>query len=177
MASTSTNKQPLLIDRPLHQTVTLGNVAALTTSTDLNTPTGAGMQLLVDGGADGVLLDSVSILALQASITASMVLLFLSSSSTSAGITPQNSSFIAGAVIASATKGQRTNISLPALSVPVPSLASPAATAAEYPSETDKKNTGLFVPGGRYLYAGVDVILTAPSSTARVVVAAQGGYY
>ena len=79
--------------------------------------------------------------------------------------------------ITSLAKGDRTNISLPPITVPVPNLASPAATMATYPSELDKKNTGLYVPSGALLYVGVDAALTAPSANTRVHVLAQGGFF
>ena len=96
---------------------------------------------------------------------------------TATSITTANSAYVAGATIGSTAKGQRTNIPLPPLSVPVPNLASPAATAAAYPSETDKKNTGLYVPSGALIYVGVDQAIAAPSANTRVHIFAQGGFF
>jgi hypothetical protein len=59
----------------------------------------------------------------------------------------------------------------------VPQLAGPAATLATYPSETDKKNTGLYIPCGKYLYVGTDVALFSPVASSRVNVIAQGGFF
>ena len=178
MATSSSNKMPLLVDRPLHSFATVGGAAALTTATNFNTPSGGGCVLLVDClGNDGAVVDSISIVANEASTTASKVLVFLSVAGSAASITSANTVCVASATIGSTAAGDRTNISLPALSVPVPNLASPAATVAAYPSETDKKNTGLYVPSGATVYVGVSAALTAPSAATRVHIFAQGGFF
>lgn len=178
MSSSSTNKQPLLIDRPLHAFATLGSTAALSSSTNYNSVVAAGCQTLVDCSSnDGGLIDSISIIATESGTTASVVLIFLSSASSSTAIAASNTVVVASAAIGSSSAGQRTNITLPPLSVPVPNLASPAATMTAYPTETDKKNTGLLVPAGMVLYAGLNAVLSAPSAATRVHVLAQGGLY
>ena len=178
MATSSSNKMPLLVDRPLHSFATIGGTAALTTATNFNTPSTAGCVLIVDCSSnDGAVVDSLSILALEASTTARAVLAFLSTAPTAATITSANTAYVAGATIASVAKGDRTNIPLPALSVPVPNLASPAATMATYPTELDKKNTGLYIPSGALLYVGVDQAIAAPSANTRVHIFAQGGFF
>jgi hypothetical protein len=179
LATSSSNKQPLLVDRPLHSFATIGGTAALTSATDFNTPSGSGCVLLVDCSAnDGAVIDSLSILINQASTTTSTVLAFLSTATSPAGISQTNTACVASAAIpGGSAAGQRVNISLPPLTIPVPNLASPAATIATYPSETDKKNTGLYVPSTALLYVGVSAALTAPSATTRVHVFAQGGFF
>ena len=169
---------PLLVDRPMHSFATVGGTAALTTATDLNTPSAAGCVLIVDcSGNDGAVIDSLSILALEANTTARAVLAFLSTATTAASVTTANTAYVAGATIGSSAKGDRTNVPLPALSVPVPNLASPAATVNAYPNELDKKNTGLYIPSGALLYVGVDQAIAAPSANTRVHVFAQGGFF
>lgn len=179
MATTSTSKMPMLVDRPLHSFATIGGTAALTSATNFNTPSGAGCTLLVDCSSnDGAVVDSLSILITEAATTTSTVLVFLSTATTTAGISATNTACVASAAIPGGnTAGQRVNISLPPLSVPVPNLGSPAATMATYPTETDKKNTGLYVPSTALLYVGVTAPLTAPSAATRVHVFAQGGFY
>lgn len=173
MATSSSNKMPLLIDRPLHSFATVGGASALTTSSNFNTPTGGGCVLLVDCiSNDGAVVDSISIVANQASTTASKVLVFLSVASTSASITSANTVCVASESISSSAAGERTNIALPPLCIPVPNLG--GTTSA---SETQKKNTGLYVPSGATLYVGVNTALTAPSSATRVHVFAQGGFF
>lgn len=169
---------PLLVDRPLHVFATLGDAAALTSATNFNSVSGAGCRLLVDCSSnDGAVVDSLSIVATEASTTAATVLVFLSVATSTAAITAINTACVASAAITSSSAGQRTNITLPPLSVPVPSLASPAATVAAYPSEVDKKNTGLYVPSGALIYVGVSAALTTPSASTRVHVFAQGGFF
>jgi hypothetical protein len=178
MATSSSNKMPLLVDRPMHSFATIGGAAALTTATNFNTPAAAGCVVLVDCSSnDGAVIDSLSIVALEANTTARNVVVFLSTATTATSVTAANSAYVGGAAIASSAVGTRTNIPLPPLSVPVPNLASPAATMAAYPSETDKKNTGLYVPSGALIYVGVDQAIAAPSANTRVHVFAQGGFF
>ena len=178
MATSSSNKMPLLVDRPMHSFATIGGVAALTTATNFNTPAAAGCVVLVDCSSnDGAVIDSLSIVALEANTTARNVVVFLSTATTATSVTAANSAYVGGAAIASSAVGTRTNVPLPPLSVPVPNLASPAATMAAYPSETDKKNTGLYVPSGALIYVGVDQAIAAPSANTRVHVFAQGGFF
>jgi hypothetical protein len=179
LATSSSNKQPLLVDRPLHSFATIGGTAALTTATDFNTPSGAGCALLVDCSSnDGAVIDSMSIVINRASTTTSTILVFLSTAPTTASISALNTACVASAAIpGGSTAGQRVNISLPPLCIPVPNLGSPAATTTSYPSETDKKNTGLYVPSTALIYVGLTAALTSPSAATRVHVFAQGGFF
>ena len=173
MATSSSNKMPLLVDRPLHSFATLGGAAALTTATNFNTPSGGGCVLLVDCLTnDGAVIDSISVIANEASTTASTVLVFLSIAASAASITSANSVCVASAAISSTAAGDRTNMPLPPLSIPVPNLG-----AMTSPSETDKESTGLYVPSGAVIYVGVSAALTAPSSSTRVHCFAQGGFF
>lgn len=178
MATSSSNKMPLLVDRPLHSFATLGGAAGLTTATNYNTPNGGGCVLLVDClSNDGAVVDSISVVATEASTSAVNVLVFLSVAASAAAITAADTVCVASAQVASSNAGQRTNISLPPLSVPVPNLAGPAATTTTFASETDKKNTGLYVPSGGLLYVGLSAAITTPSTATRVHVFAQGGFF
>lgn len=173
MSSTSTNKQPLLIDRPLHEWTSLGATAALTDSTNFASVIGGGCVPLVDCiGSDGAVIDSLSIVATQASTSAVSVLFFLSAAPTPFGITADNTAVVASAVVDSLAAGSRTNVSLPPLCIPVPSLGGETS-----PSETSKKNTGLYVPGGTLIYVGLSAAIVAPSPATKVNVFAQGGYF
>ena len=173
MATSSSNKMPLLVDRPLHSFATVGGAAALTTATNFNTPSGGGCVLLVDClSNDGAVVDSISIVANEASTTASKVLVFLSIAGSAASITSANTVCVASATIGSSAAGDRTNITLPPLCIPVPNLGADSSV-----SETDKKNTGLYVPSGATLFVGVHAALTAPSAATRVHVFAQGGFF
>jgi len=176
LATTSSNKMPLLVDRPLHSFASLGATAGLTTASDFNTPN-TSLTLLVDCTAnDGAIIDSISLISNQASMTSAKVIAFLSVAPTAASVTATNTLAVAFATLGSSL-GDRVNMSLPALCVPVPNLASPAATASAYPSETDKKNTGIYVPSGATLFVGTSVAITAPAASSRVNVFAQGGFF
>lgn len=178
MATTSSNKMPLLVDRPLHSFAVLGGAAGLTTAANFNTVNGGGCSLLVDcSGNDGAVVDSVSVIATEASTTAASLLVFLSVATSAGGISSTNTVCVANAVILSASVGQRTNIPLPAINIPVPNVAGPAATTTTFASETDKKNTGIYVPAGALIYVGLSAALTAPSAATRVHVFAQGGFF
>ena len=173
MSSSSTNKQPLLVDRPLHEFTTLGATPALSSQANLASILGGGCTLLVDClGNDGAVIDSLSLVATEANTTAAVVLFFLSSSPTPFGITIENTAVVASAAIVSGTAGQRTNVSLPPLSVPVPNLGADTST-----SETAKKNTGLLIKANQLLYVGLDRAITAPSPLTKINIFAQGGYY
>lgn len=179
MAASSTNKMPLLIDRPLHSFASIGGTAALSTASNYNTVTGNGCVLLVDCTSnDGAVVDSISVVANEAStqITGSAaveVLVFLSLATTTATITTTNTLCVAAATISTAIGlGSRTNIALPALSVPVPNLGGDSSL-----TETDKKNTGLYIPSGATLYVGTQATIASPSANTRLNVFAQGGFF
>ena len=177
MATTSSNKMPLLVDRPLHSYATVGGTAALNTATKFNDLNSAGCSLLIDCTSnDGAVIDSISVVANEATLTAHSVLVFLSVAASKSAISTINTVCVASGVTGSTSVGERTNIALPALSVPVPHLAGPAATMATYPTEVDKKNTGLYVPSGAAIYVGVSTVIASPSG-AEVHVFAQGGFF
>ena len=166
MSSSSSNKQPLLIDRPLHEWVTLGSESCLSKSTNFHELAPGGFKLLVDCTAnDGALIDSISIMAPEAGLTAASVLIFLSTTAAAVQITPDNTASVASAQIGATKIGERTIIPLPPLIAPVPNVGSEA------------KNTGLFVPKGRALFAGLSEVISEPTPASRVQVFAQGGFY
>ena len=177
MSSSSTNKQPMLVDRPLLAVVSVGEAAALVTATNLRTHAPAGLKELANGGDSGCCIDSITAVAPEAGITASRIVVFASRQANAALLNSANCWPIAGAALDSSAINQRTNIPLLPLLAPVPNLASPAATMATYPGELDKKNAGLLLPVGWYLYVGSSVILATGLGPSQAVVVAQGGYY
>lgn len=178
MASTSTSKQAMLVDRPLHSFARIGTSACLNASTNLNSINASGCVLLVDCSSnDGAVIDSMTVIENEANVTASRICVFISVAASASLITDLNTAYVAGVTIGGVgLVGDRTNIPLPPLSVPVPCLASPAASITTYPSEVDKKNTGLYVPSGALIYVGTDVALTNPAAT-QLTVFAQGGFF
>jgi hypothetical protein len=177
MASSPTNKQPLLVDRPFFESITIGNLPCLTIAGDLNTPSPTGLVQLMAAGEDGSIVDGIWMTALQAGLDTIRALLFISTAPLAASITPENTKYFAGAAVASSIVGFRVNFELPPLLCPVPNLAGPAATMATYPTEFNMKNTGVLLPKGKYLYAGVTAAFTTPDATARINIHAQGGHY
>lgn len=168
----------MMVDRPLHAFARVGTSAALVSAADLSTIQATGCRLLVDCSSnDGAVLDSVVIMENNASVTSCRVCLFISVATATADISSTNTAYVAGATITGAgSVGLRTNIPLPPLSVPVPCLASPAANVDYYPTEADKKNTGLYIPSGALLYVGVSQAITSPAG-AQLTVFAQGGFF
>lgn len=173
MSTTSTNKQPLMVDRPLHKWAPLGATPALTNANNLFSVIGGGCTELVNCVSnDGAVVDSLSIVAAQQNTTAVTVVFFLSTSPTPFGITDANTAPVASATVVSAAAGDRTNVPLPPLTVPVPSLGGQAA-----PTETSKKNTGLYIEAGQILYVGISQQIVAPTPATKIVVFAQGGFF
>jgi hypothetical protein len=168
----------MMVDRPMHAFAKVGTSAALSSPSDLTTLVGNGCRLLVDCSSnDGGVIDSVSVIENNASVSSVRICLFLSVATTSADITNSNTAYVAGVTLGGAgSAGQRTNIPLPPLSVPVPCLASPAVNVDQYPDEVAKKNTGLYVPSGALLYVGVSQVISSPSG-GQVTVFAQGGFF
>jgi hypothetical protein len=182
MSSSRTNKQPLLVDRPLHEFAILGPTPALQDPANFSTVLGGGCVRLVDCSAeDGAVVDSISVVANQQSTSAVRVLFFLSTSPTPLGINDTNTALVAVATVRSTTAGERVNVSLPSLSVPVPTLQGIFATTEEGADPGDpevaKKNNGLYVPAGKVLYTGLSLAITAPTPATRVNVFAQGGFF
>ena len=173
MASTSTNKQPLLVDSPLHQWTSLGSVACVTDDTNYSALSPGGCQLLVDcTGTDGAVIDSLYVVANQANTTQVVALFYLSTAPTPFSITTDNTILVASIDVGSALAGERSIAPLPPLSVPVPHIG-----AMVNPNETDKKNTGIYIETNQLLYVGIDTAITNPSPATRINAFAQGGYF
>jgi hypothetical protein len=173
MSSTSTNKQPLLVDRPLHEFAILGASACLGDAANFATLVSGGLFPLVDcSDGDGAVIDSLSLVANQANMSAVVVLFYLSDAATPFGASNINTALVASAALGSSAAGERTNVPLPPLCIPVPNLGGQTAV-----TEGDKKNTGLYVPAGRTLFAGLNEVILQPTPAATVNVFAQGGYF
>lgn len=171
----ATNKQPMLVDRPLQSQVSLGALACLVTAGNWNTPAPGGLTRLASGDENGACIDSIRILTTQASTTTTDALFFVSSQSNPSLITAENTRLVTWIALATdVLNGVLFKVPLPSVLVPVPVV---SVTAGPAPSEDDRKNTAIMLEAGQYLYAGVTVPITAPSTVTRVIVIAQGGYY
>lgn len=164
MASTSTNKQPLLVDRPFFNAITLGEVGGLLDPLNYNSPDPAGLVILADGGVDGTIIDSVTVASTQVNTDENDVLLFMSTVNNPLMIQQQNTHYLTSVAIESTDCGERVSMPLPEVLVPVP-------------SNTAVKNTAIYIPKNWTLFCGLSEALCSPDYTSRVVVYAQGGYY
>ena len=165
MSSTSTNKQPLLVDRPHFAAVPLGPVAGLLDPLNYNSPDPAGLVVLSDGGNDGCLIESVTIASTQKDTDKHDVLLFMSTVSNPLMVNAQNTFYVGSETIVSTTCGETVEIPLPGALVPVPSVGD------------EPKNTALYIPKNWTLFCGLSEALCSPSYNCRVIVYAQGGYF
>lgn len=170
MAASSTNKQPLLIDRPL---LTIASLRESTSPAGGVEPgTGSSGVLLVDcTNNDGAMIDSLWLIQ-RVDDDTTAVNLYISSSGLSLGVTASGGS--AGAQFlgrfrfgASQKVGATVEFALPKLLAPVPHAGS---TAAGDPPQF----RGLYLQRGLALWAAANstlAVATAPN------IGCQGGFY
>jgi hypothetical protein len=171
MSSSSTNKQPLLVDRPLMVVTRLDN----TTSPAGNPDPGSGSSgvLLVDCTAnDGAILDTIYLIQ-RVDDNAVKVNLYISSSAYALGITAaggsSNASFIGRFGFTATQKvGATVEMVLPKLLAPVPHAGANGADG------NPPQYRGLLLQSGQALWAAVEsqtAVAAAPN------IACQGGFY
>lgn len=154
MASTSTNKQPLLVDHVLHKALNL----SLATNNGIDVEGANTAALLVDSTtADGALIEDVYLIS--RGTTPHKVNLYLSTAQDY--LRPTQGVFI-GQVTAATTAGNVTNLELPRTLTPVPQVG------------TDPYNHALYIPKGYALWAAIE-IETAP--TDGPILGVQGGWF
>lgn len=165
MASSSTNKQPLLIDRPLLKIASL--VGTLTPAGSVDPGSGTNGVLLVDcTSSDGALVETVQLVQRVAGNTTS-VNLYLSTSALSIGA---DASFLAQANIAGGgDPGTTASFVLPPLLAPVPHAGGNDAASDAIP-----QFSGLRIANGWALWAACNSA-TSVANAPNVLV--QGGYY
>ena len=174
MASTSTNKQPLLIDRVFNEIV---NTDGLISGND-NTATGASINYDIAGGNaskllvncttnDGALIEDFFAISRGAAKTA---LFYLSSA---ADFLRSEQAVFVGAVDCTATVGSFTNVSkLPSIIAPVPQV----GNTTGIPDTQPLLNRAFYVPTGKALW--VTIWGQAGQNAEKCpIVGAQGGYY
>ena len=155
MASSSTNKQPLLIDRPLHVVSDLTDALVSSIAfTGANTA-----RMLVNGiGTDGCLIEDIYLLS--TGTTALTVNLYLSSSQDY--LRPTEGVYI-GQFQSGSTAGERTEFTeMPRILAPVPVVGDEPQLRA------------LYIPKGKVLWAGIQ---SATAPTDAPVIGVQGGWY
>ena len=154
MASTSTNKQPLLVDRVFHEIQNTN--LSFNDGMDI-TGTNSAVLLLNCIGTDGAIVETIY--AISRAAISFTVNLYLSSNNDY--LRPAEAAFI-GSVTSATTAGDITEMILPKCMTPVPQVG------------TDVKNTGLYVPSNKALWAarnGNNDVSDGP------LIAAQGGYF
>lgn len=170
MASSSTNKAPLLIDRPLLEVKRLD--ATTSPAGTVDPGTGSTGVLLVDcTNNDGAVLDSVWLIQRVAS-NQTAVNLYISSSGYSLGVTASGGSasafFLARVAFGStAPVGETIEFKLPKLLAPVPHA---GANVDNNPPQF----RGLYLRKGLALWAAAE---SATAVAAAPNIACQGGYF
>ena len=165
MASTSTNKQPLLVDHVMHVAVDLNPHKVTQNTTTPGNVTGANTAVkLIDSiAADGCVVESMYLISRGADY---FVNLYLSTSGDY--LRPEQAIFI-GQVQADATSYTKTDVdSLPKVLAPV------AHTGSE------SQLRALYIPKGAALWAGIELdtgIDINVSLTDAPVLGLQGGWY
>lgn len=155
MASTSTNKQPLLVDRVLHNVVNLDNAAV--GAIDISGTNTA--ELIVDGtNSDGCIIEDIYLVS--RSSAAHKVNLYISTSNDY--LRPNEGVYI-GSITSATTAGDIVSMeTLPKILAPMPQTGSESQFRA------------LYIPKGKALWAGredIAVVNDAP------LIGAQGGWY
>ena len=155
MAATSTNKQPLLIDRVMHNVVNL-DLAAVGAIDVLGTNTAA---LIIDGTqSDGCIVEDVY--CISRSTAPHKINLYMSSSSDY--LRPQEGVFI-GTLTSATTAGAVVSLeTLPKVLAPMPHTG------------TEAQFRALYIPKGRTLWAGREDIAAVNDGP---LLGVQGGWY
>ena len=155
MASTSTNKQPLLIDRVMHNVVNLDN-AAVGAIDVIGTNTA---ELIVDATqSDGCIVEDIYLVS--RSSASHKVNLYLSTASDY--LRPGEGMYI-GSITSSTTAGESVSLeSLPKILAPMPQTGSESQFRA------------LYIPKGKALWAGREDIAAVNDAP---LIGAQGGWY
>jgi len=154
MATTSTNKQPLLVDRVLHELVSTN----LSFNQGLDVVGTNSAQILINCiGTDGAIIEYVY--ALSRGTTPHTVNFYLSSNNDY--LRPTESFFI-GSITSSTTAKEVVALDLPDCLTPVPRIGA------------NSKNTALYIPSGKALWVARDDNVDVSDGP---LVGAQGGYY
>ena len=155
MASSSTNKQPLLVDRVMHNVVNLDN-AAVGAIDVIGTNTA---ELIVDATqSDGCIVEDIYLVS--RSSASHKVNLYLSTASDY--LRPGEGMYI-GSITSSTTSGEIVSLdSLPKILAPMPQTGSESQFRA------------LYIPKGKALWAGREDIAAVNDAP---LIGAQGGWY
>ena len=161
MASTATNKQPLLIDRVLHEIIDLAGASVAENSGIAIGGTNTA-QLIIDGTTqDGCLIEDVYSISRG---VAYVINLYLSNASDY--LRPQQGIFIGTFNSGSTSVGQRTEWGgMPKIIAPMPQTG------------TTTHFQALYIPKGKALWAAVELQTGNPTASDAPLIGVQGGFY
>lgn len=172
MASTSTNKQPLLVDRVLHEVVDLaGATVAENAGVDIAGTNNA--SIVIDSTtADGCIIEDIYSIA-RTITTGYKINLYLSSANDY--LRQQQAVFVA-TLTAGTTVGARNHIEvLPFILAPVPQTGNVGTALAS--TNFAFRFRALYVPKGKALWAAVEQQSASDTATAAPLLGVQGGWY
>ena len=163
MASTSTNKQPLLVDRIFHEVVKTDNLASGSADTVAITGTNSAAVLLNCQSNDGAIVETIY--ATPRDSVPRLVNLYFSSSTDY--LRPDEATYIGQFATTSVigTPAEWTN--MPFCLTPPPRIDTVSGSA---------KNNALYVPKGKILWVTLQLGASV-NSNSNPIVGAQGGYY
>ncbi len=170
MASTSTNKQPLLVDRVLHEVIDLAG-ATVEATAGLNISGTNSAVLVIDCTTnDGAIAEDIYAIAREIDTenaeTAYKINIYLSAA---ADYLRSQQSVYVGSLMGGTTEGQKTRIAdgdLPYILAPMPHVGT-----------TDNKFAALYIPRGKALWAAVEKKVSTDQAPQAPLLGVQGGYY
>lgn len=176
MSTSSTNKQPLLVDRPLLEVVSLTGTTHAPGTTEPAAGT-VGVLLVDCTSGDGACIDDIWLVQRRDNDVSS-VLLFISTSGQSLGVTASGgaaaAAFLGKVAFASGAKaGATISWQPPKLLAPVPHAGGNVGYIVNGPTEVPQFR-GLLLPKGKALWAAVEsatAVANAPN------IGCQGGFY
>ena len=162
MATTATNKQPLLVDRVFHKAVSAMSLAS-GSATSLDIEGTNQSAVLVDCSAnDGAVVEDLYVIARTSTSTAYTALFYLSSAVDY--LRPTEGVYV-GKLISSTTAAAKTSAAdLPKVLAPLAHVGSDAQVRA------------LYIPKGNVLWCTLQVAGSV-NTTDTPIIAAQGGFY
>ena len=161
MATTATNKQPLLVDRVFHNVVETNSLTS-GSDTDLNIlGTNESAVLLDCSTTDGGIVEDLYVISRSADTVYTAVFYF---SNASDYLRPNEGVYV-GKIESAATLGTISS------SAELPKVLAPLPTAG-----TDSQVKALYVPKGKVLWVSLQ-LANAANVTTTPIVGAQGGYY
>ena len=168
MASTSTNKQPLLVDRVFYNSVPTENLASGSDSSLNILGTNASRALVDCTANDGAIVEDI--FAISRSSTAYTALLYFS---TANDYLRADQSVFVKSITSSTTAGETVYVDdLPKVLAPVPAT----GNTTGLPDGAPLKNTALYVPRGKALWVTLQ-LATGIADQTTPIIGVQGGFY